>query len=95
MATTTTKLTAERLASQHAADDMAQDDPRPNVSPTALLQASAVLLRVALIIVVWLAVFLLTFLGYLTLPALALVGLALFWGTMAVLRRVRGAVRPR
>lgn len=65
-------------------------DPRePDGAPEVLLQTGLVLVRVSLVTAVWLAVFLLTFLGYLTVPAFLLAGFLLVWGSFRVLRRRR------
>ena len=61
-----------------------------------LLESGLVLGRVALITLVWLVVFLLAFLGYLTVPAILLLAFVATYGTVDLLRtRRRAATRRR
>ena len=52
----------------------ARKKPRVESAVSTSLETSLVLLKVSVALVGWLAVFLMTFLGYLTLPAVVLFG---------------------
>lgn len=67
---------------------------RPATGSWLVLETGVVLAKVALVTVGWLAVFLLAFVGYLTLPAIVLGLFLLLYGTLDVIRiRRRRAAR--
>lgn len=63
-------------------------DVRPSVERQRLspLELIVVLVRVGVVLVVWLAVFLFAFLGYLTLPAVVLLAFLVGYGALDVYR---------
>jgi hypothetical protein len=63
------------------AQDLDPEAPPPERPGLAVaIDATLVLIRVTVIIAVWLAVFVITFTGYLTIPALLLAGFLILWG---------------
>ena len=69
---------------------------RPMSATARSIEATVVMLKVGIIIVGWLAVFLMTFLGYLTLPAIVLFAFLVIYTVLDfVHRKTRKASTPR
>lgn len=84
---------AESGAERDPVHDVRPSVERQRLSPLELI---VVLVRVGVVLVVWLAVFLFAFLGYLTLPAVVLLAFLVVYGALDVYRvRARRAAAAR